>query len=77
MPEKIDYTAMNDHDLLVMSVMQGNETVKQQEELVRQFKVMNGSVKRNSAWILALKWTAVILVTLCAGTITGGRIGLW
>jgi len=39
MPSEIELKAMNDHDLLVMSVMQGNETVKNLERL-------NGSVRR-------------------------------
>ena len=33
MPESIDFQAMNDHDLLVMSVMQGNETVRHLEKV--------------------------------------------
>jgi len=48
MPESIDFTAMNDHDLLVMSVMQGNETVKQLER-------MNGSIKYHETRITILE----------------------
>ena len=34
MTKPINLKAMNDHDLLVMSVMQGNETAKQQEKII-------------------------------------------
>ena len=48
MPEPIDFKAMNEHDLLVMSVMQGNETVKQLEK-------MNSSIKHHERRITILE----------------------
>jgi hypothetical protein len=38
MADRIDFHAMNDHDLLVMSVMQSNE-------IARHMEKMNGTVK--------------------------------
>ncbi len=40
MPEKIDYHAMNDHDLLVQAVWQGNETV-------HHLELINGTQKNH------------------------------
>lgn len=48
MPEPIDFKAMNEHDLLVMSVMQGNE-------LVKQFEKMNNSIKHHERRITILE----------------------
>ncbi len=48
MPEPIDFKAMNDHDLLVMSVMQGNEMVAHLEKL-------NSSVKQHERRITILE----------------------
>ena len=48
MPEPIDFKAMDDHDLLVMSVMQGNETVKQLEK-------MNSTIRHHEKRITILE----------------------
>ena len=50
MPERIDYHAMDDHDLLVMSVMQGNECV-------RHLEIVNNHLKdhENRLIIVELK----------------------
>ena len=48
MPEQIDFKAMNDHDLLVMSVMQGNDIVAQLEKI-------NNSVKQHERRITILE----------------------
>ena len=77
MPEQTDFTAMNDHDLLVVSVMQGNDTVKQQEKIIERLDDLNGTVKSDHAWIGALKWVMGFLFLLMAGTITATSIGLW
>ena len=46
MPDEIELRAMNDHDLIVMSVMQGNETVrhleKMNETIVKHEKRISG-----------------------------------
>ena len=76
MPSKIDYEVLDDHDLLVMAVMQGNDTVKQQEEIIIHLKVLNGTVKSDHAWIGALRWVVLFLFVGLLATLTG-QIGLW
>ncbi len=78
MPESIDFKAMDDHDLLVMSVMQGNETAKQQEKIILHLDELNGTVRGDHAWIGALRWTMGFLALLVIGSITAGKIiGVW
>jgi len=90
MTDRIDFTAMNDHDLLVMSVMQGNEAVKKLEKL-------NGSVKHHEKRITILETittrpvnltkkqavgiggSVFILGTFLAGIVNGigAVLGMW
>lgn len=77
MPDKIDYQAYNDHDLLVMCVMQGNDTVKQQERIISEFKELNGTVRSDHTWIKALRWGFGFIVLLTIGSITTGVLGVW
>lgn len=53
MPDEIELRAMNDHDLIVMSVMQGNETVRHLEKI-------NSTIEKHEKRIygLELKRTA-------------------
>ena len=48
MPEPIDFHAWNDHDLLVQSVMQGNECV-------RHLEIINGTLKGHENRIVVLE----------------------
>ena len=78
MPNPINLKAMDDHDLLVMSVMQGNETTKQQEKIILHLAELNGTVRGDHTWILALRWAVGLLTIVLAGTITAGKvIGVW
>jgi len=77
MPEQIDYKAMNDHDLLVMAVMQGNDTVAQQEKMIGQLEKMNGTVKSDHAWVCAYRYAFYAVFVILATIVTGNRVGWW
>ena len=77
MTKPINLKAMDDHDLLVMSVMQGNETAKQQEMILLHLKELNGTVKSDHAWILALRWGFGFLVLLVISAVGTSVIGVW
>ena len=78
MPEPIDFKAMDDHDLLVMNVMQGNETAKQQEKIIFHLNELNGTVRSDHAWIDALRWAVGLLAILLIGSVTASKImGIW
>ena len=79
MPGKIDYRAWNDHDLLVMAVMQGNDLVQQQEKIILHLAELNGTVKTTHTWVCALRWViGGLIIILCAvlGSVTK-TIGVW
>ena len=77
MPELIDYTAREDHDLLVMLVMQGNDTVAQQEKIIGQLEEMNGTVRSDHIWIRAYRYAFYAIFAVLIIIISGNRIGLW
>ncbi len=63
MADEIELRAKNDHDLLVMSVMQGNETVRHLEK-------MNNSVAANTKTI-AVHQNSMINLPCKTGTVFG------
>ncbi len=77
MPELIDYTAREDHDLLVMLVMQGNDTVAQQEKMIGQLMEMNGTVKNDHAWVCAYRYAFYVIFVTLIIIISGNRMGFW
>ena len=77
MPNPINLKAMDDHDLLVMSVMQGNETTKQQEKIILHLAELNGTVKSDHAWIGALRWMVYVLFIIVISALTTTIIGVW
>jgi len=77
MADKIDYQAYNDHDLLVMAVMQGNDTVGQQEKIVKQLELLNGTVKSDHAWLCALRYAVYVIIIILLGSITAVKVGVW
>jgi len=60
MPDEIELRAMNDYDLIVMSVMQGNETVRHLERI-------NHSIEKHAKRISELE----MLTAGCYGTNPG------
>ena len=76
MPNKIDYQAMDDHELLVMAVMQGNDTVTQQEKIAKHLEELNGTVESDHAWVCALKWVIGFVATLAIACLTN-ILGVW
>lgn len=84
MPDKINYKAMDDHELLVMAVMQGNDTVKQQEKIINRLDELNGNVKsdhneivENSTGLRYVRYMVYILAIGLVSAITTGVIGIW
>jgi len=78
MAKPINLKAMDDHDLLVMSVMQGNETAKQQERIIQHLDDLNGTVRSDHTWILALRWMVGLLAMALIGITAAGKVvGVW
>ncbi len=78
MTKPINLKAMDDHDLLVMSVMQGNETAKQQEKIILHLDELNGTVRDDHAWVAALRWGFGFLALAIIGITAAGKvIGVW
>ena len=76
MPEQIELTSKDDHDLLVMIAMQGNDTVKQQEGIIQRLDKMNGTVRNDHAWVSALKWVVFVILVI-VGALSTNAIGVW
>ena len=66
MPEHVDFHAMNDHDLLVTAVLQGNEVVTQLEQLngtVRQHDKKIENNRANISWIAKIGGGLLTVIT--------------
>ena len=77
MTELINYKAKTNKELLVMSVMQGNDLTKQQEAIIHRLDELNGTVRSNYVWICALKWVVGFIAMVLIGIVTCKGIGVW